>query len=121
MISMNSMPTDSMSRTIFGNNGDATCGAFRLPSPIDGQPLQIIASSDDGWDHVSVSRQSRTPNWPEMSFIKHRFFEDEECVIEFHVPKSEHINHHPHCLHLWRKHGYEFPRPPSIMVGPEKK
>jgi hypothetical protein len=53
-------------RALYGSNGDATCGAFKLPSPIDGQSLSVIASSEFDWDHVSVSRSSRVPNWVEM-------------------------------------------------------
>jgi len=100
----------------YGWNGDHTCGAFQLASPIDGQPLRVIASSDDDWDHVSVSRTSRCPNWPEMEFVKRHFFKDEECVMQLHVPVSDHLNYHPYCLHLWRPHRLEIPRPPAGMV-----
>jgi hypothetical protein len=103
-----------------GWDGDGTCGAFRLPSPIDGQPLGVIASSEDGWDHVSVSRSNRCPNWPEMDFIKRRFFRDDEVAMQLHVPVTDHINTHPYCLHLWRSQTGEIPRPPGWMVGPNR-
>ena len=106
-------------REFYGINGDGTCGCFRLPSPIDGQGLTIVASSDGGWDHVSVSRSNRCPNWPEMEFIKRRFFRDDETAVQFHVPESDHINLHPHTLHLWRSQTQEIPRPPGWMVGPQ--
>jgi len=105
----------------YGWSGDGTCGAFKLPSPIDGQSLAVVASSDYGWDHVSVSRSSRPPNWPEMEFIKRKFFKDDETVVQFHVPPTEHINCHPNCLHLWRPQNHTIPRPPSWMVGPAKR
>jgi hypothetical protein len=101
-----------------GWSGDGTCGAFRLPSPTDGQPLHVIASSGEDWDHVSVSRTSRCPNWPEMEFIKRRFFRDDETAMQLHVPTTEHINAHPYCLHLWRPQQAEIPRPPGWMVAP---
>jgi hypothetical protein len=104
-----------------GWNGDGTCGGFSFPSPIDGQPLNVIASSGDGWDHVSVSRRSRCPNWPEMEFIKRKFFRDDEAAMQLHVPESEHINVHPYTLHIWRPQQGEIPRPPGWMVGPIKK
>lgn len=94
-------------------------GVFELPSPIDGQSLRVIASNGDGWDHVSVSRANRCPNWPEMEFIKRRFFKDDETVMQLHVPPSEHINFHPNCLHLWRPHNTTIPRPPPWMVAPK--
>jgi hypothetical protein len=100
-----------------GWQGNAGSGAFKLMSPIDGQALRVIVSSTDGWDHVSVSRTSRTPNWPEMEFVKRKFFKDDETVMQLHVPVSEHINCHPYCLHLWRPQSVEIPRPPSWMVA----
>ena len=104
-----------------GWSGDETCGAFRMPSKIDGQDLTIIASSDEGWDHVSVSRSNRCPNWPEMEYVKRMFFKDDETVMQLHVPESEHINCHPNCLHLWRPKDIPIPRPPGWMVGPLTK
>lgn len=101
----------------YGWSGDETCGAFRLPSPIDGGLLTCVASSGDGWDHVSVSRSNRCPNWPEMEFVRRRFFKDEECVMQLHVPVADHINAHPNCLHLWRSQTQEIPRPPRWMVA----
>jgi hypothetical protein len=53
----------------YGFEGDETCGAFGVPSPIDRQPLVIVASSEGGWDHVSVSRRNRVPNWAEMAHV----------------------------------------------------
>jgi hypothetical protein len=100
-----------------GFDGDETCGAFVVPSPIDKGPIRVIASSDFGWEHVSVSRRNRTPNWTEMSHIKGLFYKDDETVMELHVPKSDHINEHPYCLHLWRPTHQEIPRPPAFMVG----
>lgn len=107
-------------QALWGWDGDETCGAFRLPSPIDGQPLQVVASSGEGWDHVSVSRSNRCPNWPEMEFIKRRFFKDDETAMQLHVPPEDHINNHPNCLHLWRPQNVPIPRPPAEFVGVKK-
>ena len=101
----------------YGSSGDETCGVFHLPSPIDGQTLTIVASQGEGWDHVSVSRTNRCPNWPEMEFVRGRFFEDNETVMQLHVPKTDHINVHPNCLHLWRPQREDIPRPPGWMVA----
>ena len=103
---------------IWGWAGDETCGAFRVPSPTDGQTLGVIASSGDQWDHVSVSRSNRCPNWPEMEHIKRMFFEPHEAAMQLHVPVSEHINAHPYCLHLWRPQNEPIPRAPGWMVAP---
>lgn len=60
--------------TSWGARGDGTCGAFRIPSVRTGTVLKVIASSGEGWDHVSVSLPNRCPNWIEMDFIKRTFF-----------------------------------------------
>jgi hypothetical protein len=101
----------------YGVSGDDTCGCFRLPSPIDRALLVIVASSDGQWDHVSVSRGNRCPNWPEMEHVKRLFFEPHEEAMQLHVPVSEHINAHPNCLHLWRPQKLPIPRPPGWMVA----
>jgi hypothetical protein len=100
-----------------GYAGDHTCGAFEVQSPIDRAPLMIIASSDLGWEHVSVSRRNRCPNWAEMSHIKDLFFGDGETVMQLRVPATDHVNDHPYCLHLWRPTKQDIPRPPAWMVG----
>lgn len=102
---------------LYGGTGDETCGSFYINSPIDKAPLCVVASSGEGWDHVSVSRRNRPPNWTEMEYVKRLFFKDDETAMQLHVPVGDHINNHPHCLHLWRPHAQEIPRPPGWMVG----
>jgi len=101
----------------YGGAGDETCGAFMLPSPIDRASMIVIASADDDWDHVSVSRVNRCPNWVELEYVKRLFFKDDETAMQLHVPAAAHISLHPHCLHLWRPQRVEIPRPPGWMVA----
>lgn len=98
-------------------------GCFFVHGPC-GEQLKIVASGADpedavadGWEHVSVSTRRRIPNWTEMNFVKDLFWSDEECVVQFHPPKSEYVNNHPFVLHLWRHVTHTFPTPPSILVG----
>jgi len=100
-----------------GAAGDDTAGCFYLKSEADRRQLRIIASSDGGWDHVSVSRADRCPTWAEMEQVKRLFFADGETAMQLHVPASDHVNNHPYCLHLWRPHEAEIPRPPALLVG----
>ena len=104
-------------RKFAGQEGDATAGMFTLPSPVDGEPLHVLAAQGMGWDHVSVSRDDRCPVWEEMEFIKHRFFQGHETAMQLHVPQADHINVHPRCLHLWRPLSGAIPRPPAVLVG----
>lgn len=103
---------------IYGVIGGSTEGVFMVRSPTDGGILRVVASAGEGWDHVSVSRATRTPNWPEMEAVKRMFFKDDECAMQLHVPVAEHLNCHDYCLHLWRPHNAEIPRPPAIFVAP---
>ena len=100
-------------------------GGFRLIGP-KGVMLLVMSSgpasteNDTGWEHVSVTCQSRTPNWQEMAFVKDIFWSEEECVVQYHPPKSEYVNCHPFCLHLWKQASGAFPMPPSLLVGPRR-
>lgn len=80
--------------------------------------LKIIASDGMGWEHVSVSTKSQTlPSWNTMCEVKNLFWDDEDCVVQYHPPKSEYVDNYP-ALHLWRPVEFEtLPRPPSILVG----
>jgi hypothetical protein len=94
-------------------------GAFFIPGP-HGRTLRVIASSgtvDLEWEHVSVSLPTRCPNWPEMCFIKRLFWSEEEVVMQLHPAKSNWVNNHNYCLHLWRPLKESIPLPPSIAVG----
>lgn len=90
-------------------------GAFLIP--FESTELFAVVSDQMGWDHISVSKRSKMPSWKEMCFIKNLFFDETETVVQFHPKKTEYINNHPNCLHLWRKHDSEYELPPSIFVG----
>jgi hypothetical protein len=102
---------------------DGAYGGFFVQGPC-GARLKIIASGGDpddiesqGWEHVSVSTERRPPNWQEMCFVKDLFWSEDECAIQYHPPKSEYVNNHPYCLHLWSRRDGTIPMPPSILVG----
>lgn len=90
-------------------------GLFSIP--FRGRSLKVIASNGLGWDHVSVSLTNRCPNWEEMSFVKSLFWDDDECVMQLHPPKSDYINNHRYCLHLWKPQHEVIPMPLNEMVG----
>lgn len=110
----------------FGSDPGTIWGAFEVMGPC-GRKLTIMAhdgldrySPSYGWEHVSISITGRhPPNWTEMSWVKDQFWQDDETVLQFHPKKSEHVNCHPRCLHLWRNVGLDHPLPPSILVGPQ--
>ena len=103
---------------LYGSMGNATNGAFKIPLK-SGKTANVIASDGAGWEHVSVSLHNRCPTWGEMCQIKALFWDDEDCVVQFHPPKSQYVNFHPYCLHLWRQIGVDTPVPDSLLIGPK--
>jgi len=101
------------SSPVFGCNG-----AFVFAAAPGRPKLFVIASDTDGWEHVSVSTTFRCPTWDEMCWIKDQFWGPEDCVVQFHPPRSQYVNCHPYCLHLWRPVGAQFATPPTFLVGP---
>lgn len=95
---------------------DEDGGAFYVRSPNRKAVLRIVASNGLGWDHVSVSLELRTPTWAELEHVKRIFFADDEVAMQLHVPASDHINVHEHCLHLWRPQAVPIPLPDKVMV-----
>ncbi|MDJ1468186.1 DUF7694 domain-containing protein [Xanthocytophaga flava] len=124
----NTPPNDCRVRTGFmasddsaGNNGMFILKAGEIF-------LKCMVSNDSSnkfgqWEHVSVSvfAGNRCPSWEEMCFVKDTFWDEDECVIQFHPPKELYVNCHPHVLHLWKKRGFEIPIPDPILVGPKEK
>lgn len=114
---MKPAPWDHLAKFRIDGHPDEPQGVFRIPHPPTAVDLLVIASSDDGWEHVSVSLPKRTTNWREMDFICRQFWNDDETVMQLHPPRAEWVNNHPYCLHLWRPIDEAIPRPPMLMVG----
>lgn len=93
---------------------DGGCGEIYFTA--QREPMTVVWSFGGGWEHVSVSYHRRTPTWDEMCKVKEMFWNDEETVVQYHPKKSEYVNLHPHCLHLWRKCGEDFEQPPMNYV-----
>jgi hypothetical protein len=102
---------------ILGDGDGATYGFALIPGPLARQLTVIFSGADEtGWEHVSVSMPTKTPAWAEMAFIKSLFWADEDTVMQVHPPKSNYVNTHEHCLHLWRPVNQAIPMPPTILV-----
>ena len=97
-------------------------GPFMIPSRMEnGGEFCAVASSGEGWEHVSVHVKtpeglSRIPTWDEMCFIKSLFWDPDDCVVQYHPPRSQYVDRHKFTLHLWRPIGKEIPLPPKILV-----
>ena len=108
---------------IIGDLGDETCGLFMFPH--NGLIFMCLVSSDK-WEHVSTSlwktkgkkgvRVKRCPTWDEMCWVKDRFWEKDECVVQYHPPSDKYVDLYKYCLHLWKPADIELPMPPEFMV-----
>ena len=109
------------SDSTYGNNG-----AFVIKvGPADIQAIAIASQGNDQipWEHVSVSIPGRCPTWEEMCQVKDMFWDEEDCVIQYHPPRSLYCNLHPTCLHLWRYTGtdHQIPIPHPMLIVPRVK
>lgn len=100
---------------VISTGTDGGCGEIFLQG-LRKEPLTVVWSFGDGWEHVFVSYRKRFPTWEEMCRVKDMFFNPEEVAVQYHPRHSEYVNRHPYCLHLWRKRGEDFETPPTILV-----
>lgn len=63
--------------------------------------VKVIASVDDGALHVSISHSHRYPTWDEIRAVRDWAFPEETEVVMVLARKSEYVNLHPNCFHLW--------------------
>ena len=107
--------------TLATDKKDGNNGAFCIPVKQISHKKMLFCIASDGmdWEHVSVSLKTICPTWAMMCQVKELFWDDTDLVVQFHPVKSEYVNNHPFCLHLWRKAGTnEFcERPPTLLVG----
>lgn len=114
------LPEKLESARMEGDRSWGPYGRFILQGPcgarlwIDAAGADIDPEITGGWEHVIVSTHRRCPNWQEMCFVKDLFWDAEECVIQFHPPRSEYVNNNPYELHLW-KHESGHPTPPITV------
>lgn len=101
-----------------GNNGFFIIPHYRIA----GYELRVGAS-DELWEHLSVTvarknkNADRCPTWEEMCWVKNLFWTEDDCVIQYHPVKSQYVNVHEYCRHLWRPVGIEIPVPPKEFIG----
>lgn len=73
--------------------------------------VRVIASwniyAGQKWMHVSLSRGDRLPSYEDVCRVKEEIIGPERKAIQVHPPKSEHVNIHPYCLHLWSPIGHD--------------
>lgn len=104
------------------------CGAFEIIIPRTtkhkGRNMKLICIACDGtpsgWQHVSCYKfdgfSRYIPSWENMCHVKSLFWDDEDCVVQYHPAKKDYVNNNPYVLHLWRPVGIEMLRPPKELI-----
>jgi len=85
--------------------------------------LSVIVGTEvhDGrpWLHVSLARRDRLPAWADVVLAKEVFVGIEANAIMPFPPRSEWVNKHRYCLHLWAPMGWrllpDFRRPDGLI------
>ena len=81
---------------------DVGVSHYWLENPLG---LRVMLSggiyNNQKWLHLSASRKNRLPGWLEFTKLKDVFLGEETTAIQVFPPKSEYVNLHPYCLHLW--------------------
>lgn len=65
----------------------------------------VITSIDGGKKHLSISHDERLPTYEELKEARYKFFPDVPYMAQIFPPKSEFVNMHKFCLHLWEIDG----------------
>ncbi|MEW6104774.1 MAG: hypothetical protein AB1563_00180 [Bacillota bacterium] len=66
-----------------------------------GECLVIVGLSEQGW-HMSISHPTRYPTWDEIRDARYAFVPDEVTMAMLLPPRSEYVNVHENCFHLWQ-------------------
>lgn len=64
--------------------------------------LSVIVSVDDGSLHASIAHPDRYPTWAEILSVRNWIFPAEMEVVMVLARRSEYVNLHPNCFHLWQ-------------------
>jgi len=63
--------------------------------------IRVIVSIDANRWHLSASCSDRLPTYHEMKKLRYEHIPDKAQMAMIFPPKSEFVNVHENCLHLW--------------------
>lgn len=64
--------------------------------------LSVIVSLDGGQLHASIAHPDRYPTWAEILSMRDWIFPAEMEVVMVLARRSEYVNLHQNCFHLWQ-------------------
>lgn len=62
--------------------------------------IMVDQEPGHGW-HMSISHQERYPTWDEIREARYQFCPDDITMAMLLPPKSEYVNVHNNCFHLY--------------------
>ena len=74
--------------------------------------LVVSAEWGDGWDHVALSSETKTPPHALIGALHRVFFLEYEEAMQYYPAENDVQYRQPHTVHLWRSHDGQIPRPP---------
>lgn len=79
-----------------------------VPDSVSGQmgKLRFIVSGEteqDGkrWVHLSIIKANAIPEWNELVRVRNAVLGEEALCLHIVSRRSQHVNIHPYCMHLW--------------------
>ena len=106
---------------------DGVMGAFLVMGPKGSRPAIISMASIEfevRLEAVNVSvANSPTPNWGrDKASVKDLFWGEDECVVQYHPPRSEYVHTTVLLRRLWKPlNAVILQLPPAILIGPKEK
>lgn len=64
--------------------------------------LSVCVANEGGLLHVSIAHTTRYPTWDEILAVRDWVFPDEMEAVLVLARKSEYVNKHPNCFHIWQ-------------------
>ena len=60
-----------------------------------------MVAEEMGLLHMSLSHPHRQPTWDEIKEVRYALLPDEKTFAVLLPPKSQYVNLHENCFHLW--------------------
>lgn len=81
----------------FGPNG------WELCTPGGSSVIVTCDTFSDGneWVHASIAHRDEVPNYAELKQLHHAVWNGQGWAYQVFAPDTDHVNEHPHALHLW--------------------
>lgn len=62
----------------------------------------VMVRIENGLWHLSISTPAAQPSYKEIKEARYRFIPDDVTMAQIFPSKSEFVNLHPYCHHLWQ-------------------